>query len=315
MRNPAADRLAVRSRIDAQRARSTTSRSRDVAQVDVWSTIASQPVPPIQLVGVPTGEAPGGITQFHVHEADTAFVQHLGRLAHDGLGERVARETAVAEQEGRVRRDHVRRVRDDHVELLAGDRLEQAAVPDVDRLQPVQRRIEARELERARVEVRGDDLLRVARQQQRLDTRAGAQVERPSGRRPGRHGGEFSRGLSRPRDAVLRAASPVRDRRRRGRGPSARSRFRRQPVLEDAQRFEPLERERSECVRSLFGADGRAQIEQPDQGPERTVGASRRGASAVAPAGDRRRCSPPGRALPGRAAGHLCRRRGAKWRR
>ena len=94
------------------------------------------------------------------------------------LADPVARKAAVAEREEGVRRDHVGRIAGDAAELLAGNRLEQAARPQLDVVDAVERKVERGESERALVDVGRDDLAGVAGEQERLDPVSGAEVER-----------------------------------------------------------------------------------------------------------------------------------------
>jgi hypothetical protein len=80
----------------------------------------------------------------------------------DGLtADRVSGQRAVAVGE-RVGGDDERWVRDDQIERLAGDRVEQAPFTQI-KLDSVQPRREAGELERARVDVGSNNALRESR--------------------------------------------------------------------------------------------------------------------------------------------------------
>ncbi len=71
-------------------------------------------------------------------------------------------------------------------------------------LDPVQRGVERREAERARIDVGRDDALRVPRGEERLDPAAGAEVERAGARPPDRELRERDRRRLDPRDVVVR---------------------------------------------------------------------------------------------------------------
>jgi hypothetical protein len=93
------------------------------------------------------------------------------------LRDRVAAHAAVPEQVCALRRDDVRRIRDDEVEPLALDRIEEAAEPRLDVVDAVEGCVEACVGERSRVDVGRDDVLRVRREQDRLDPVPSAEVE------------------------------------------------------------------------------------------------------------------------------------------
>ena len=109
----------------------------------------------------------------------TARVEMQGCLTHDSLGELVAREPAVAVLPAPLGRDHVRRIAGDQVEGLARHRLEQAAEPRLEIVDPVQGGADLREGECARVHVGGDHMIRVRRSQKGVRAVAGADVECP----------------------------------------------------------------------------------------------------------------------------------------
>ena len=100
------------------------------------------------------------------------------RLAHDALGQLVARQAAVAVLPAPFRRDHVRRVARDQVERLAGDRLEEAAQTGLDVVDPVQRGADLRERERPCVHVGRDHVIGVRCGEERVGAVAGADVQR-----------------------------------------------------------------------------------------------------------------------------------------
>ena len=75
-------------------------------------------------------------------------------------------------------RHDVRRVARDQVVLLVTRRLEEAAVPALDVVEPVERGVQLGVRERARVDVDGDDVAVVPRGEERVDAAAGADVER-----------------------------------------------------------------------------------------------------------------------------------------
>ena len=99
------------------------------------------------------------------------------RLGDDASRELVRVEARVSVLPPSLGRDDVRRVTGDQVELLAGDRLEQAAESRLDVVDPVQRRADLRERERALVDIGGDDAVCVRRGEERVHTVARADVE------------------------------------------------------------------------------------------------------------------------------------------
>jgi hypothetical protein len=92
-------------------------------------------------------------------------------------GDVVAAEAAVAVDPPRLRGDDVRRVARDEVERLAVNRLEEAALPALDVVESVQRGVELRVRERARIDVDRDHLAVVTRGDERVDPAAGPDVE------------------------------------------------------------------------------------------------------------------------------------------
>jgi hypothetical protein len=120
-----------------------------------------------------------------------------GQLADDPLTEGVAAETSVAIGDLSLGRYDVGRVADDEVELLAGDRLEEVALPELDRRRLVQDCVERGEAQRARVDVDRGHMVGVGGGEQRLMPVAAAEVERALDRsadgQPGEHPGRRRR--------------------------------------------------------------------------------------------------------------------------
>ena len=102
----------------------------------------------------------------------------LGGGLDDVRGEVVAAEVAVPVDPAVLRRDDERRVARDQVVRLVSRRIEEAAVPAFDVVEAVERSIERGVRKRARVHVDGDDVLVVARGEQRVDAAARPDVER-----------------------------------------------------------------------------------------------------------------------------------------
>ena len=106
----------------------------------------------------------------------------LRRVGDDGCDERISDEASVSVLVRRhalaARCDHKGRVRHDLVERLPLDRLVEAAQSKLDGGHPVERGVEAGQLEGALGDVGGDHVLRVPRGVQRLDAAPGAEVER-----------------------------------------------------------------------------------------------------------------------------------------
>src|SRR5581483_9330737 len=100
-----------------------------------------------------------------------------GRLEKHASRDLVASQPAVAVRPPVLGGDDVRRVARDQVEALAGDGVEEAAEPRLDVPETVQRRVEIRERDRARVDVGGGHMGGVAGCHQRLDTAPGADVQ------------------------------------------------------------------------------------------------------------------------------------------
>ena len=98
------------------------------------------------------------------------------QVAHDGVTHRTAVAVLVLGHAGATRRDDERRVAHDEVESAAGDRFEHRTSEHLD-VEIVEGGVEADEGERACREVRGDDVLDVAREVHGLNTAAGAEVE------------------------------------------------------------------------------------------------------------------------------------------
>src|SRR5207248_2759170 len=96
------------------------------------------------------------------------------------------------------------RVARDQVERLVCDGLEQVAAAGLDVGEAVQARVQFREGERARVDVRRDDLARALRGEQCLDAAAGADVERAPDAPGGREQVEEVRRRGVRRDPVRR---------------------------------------------------------------------------------------------------------------
>ena len=99
----------------------------------------------------------------------------------DARADPVSAAPAVAEQQPRLGRDDIGRVRHHEIEPLARDRRVEVALAPLDVAHAVESRVEAGERERARVEVRADDVLGVARGEQGLDAPAAAEVEHAPG--------------------------------------------------------------------------------------------------------------------------------------
>ena len=182
----------------------------------------------------------------HEDRREAAFLEVRGRGADDVPRHAVALHAAVAEEERGLGRHHVRRVRGDEVEALARGRLEEAPGAELDVLDAVERGVEGGEVERALVEVGREHVPAVPRGEDRLDARAGADVERgldrpahgqvrERERRPV-HAGDVVRRLlvlaasggrrrsgSRRGGRCGRAASPRRRPTRRARAPASRS--------------------------------------------------------------------------------------------
>src|SRR5439155_25371645 len=91
--------------------------------------------------------------------------------------ELVAVQPAVAVGPAVLGRDDVGRVAGDQVEAFAPDRLEEAAEAHFDVGKVVQRRVQLREGERARIDVGGDDVRGVPRGEQCLQAASGGDVE------------------------------------------------------------------------------------------------------------------------------------------
>ena len=100
-------------------------------------------------------------------------------FAHELRDEPIRGEPAVAIHETVIGSDREGGIGDDQIEALASGGLVEGACAELDVADPVQRGIEGRDRERARIHVAGDDLRGVSCQQQRLSTAAGPDVEGP----------------------------------------------------------------------------------------------------------------------------------------
>ena len=190
---------------------------------------------------------------------------------HDARADPVARPPAVAEEEPRLGRDDVRRVRHHEVETLAGHGGVEVALTPLDVADSVEAGVEAGEGQRARVEVRPHDTLRVARGEERLHAPAAAEVEdappRPANgevreEEGGRAHPEHVVGLNGERDgvgAVPGQDEPL-DHRQRDERPDVGL-----SALHQSQRGEILDREGGEGRSGLAHRDRRVQPEELDQ--------------------------------------------------
>ena len=205
--------------------------------------------------------------------------REMGGDAADELGaEGVPGQTVVAEREGRVRRDQVRRIGDDQVEGLALDRGEPVAAPPLDALAAVQHGVQLREGERARVHVDADDPPRVCRGQDREDAAARAEVERRADLAADREARERAgrRGQAEDLVTVLGEAPALeaigRDEQLLGRdevdeGPRPGA-----VELEEAGRGETVERRGRERLGGVGGRHLRAEVEEGDECREPLAG-------------------------------------------
>nr|BFF14933.1 hypothetical protein GCM10025699_62360 [Microbacterium flavescens] len=109
------------------------------------------------------------------------------------------------------RRDDEGRVRDDVVEGLAGHRLEEAAQPELDAVDQVERGVERGEVEGALRDVGGDHPAGVPRDVQGLDAAAGAEVERPVDLPRDHQAGEGRRGSADAEHVVLAEGAAERE--------------------------------------------------------------------------------------------------------
>lgn len=116
----------------------------------------------------------GGNDPAHEHRPEPTFLEVLGQRADDVARDRVALAAAVTEEERRLGRDDVGRVAGDEAEPLPRDGLEEAPGARLDVRGAVQDRVEGREVERALVEVRGDDVVAVAGRKERLHSGTGS---------------------------------------------------------------------------------------------------------------------------------------------
>ena len=148
----------------------------------------------------PCGPFPRAVDELAVddpadhHRAEAVLFEHSGNVGDDLLGDAVAAEPRVPKHEVALGGDDVRRVRDDEVETLALDGLEEAALAQLDVLDPVHGQVELGERQRSLADVRRDDPLGVPRGEDRLDPAAGADVERARDRPPHGQAGEHGRG-------------------------------------------------------------------------------------------------------------------------
>jgi hypothetical protein len=99
-------------------------------------------------------------------------------LADDACRELVTVVRSVAIRPAPLRRDDERRVARDQAELLALDRLEEASAPALDVVESAERGVELGEAERARIHIGRDDVLAVARDEERLNAVPGSDVQR-----------------------------------------------------------------------------------------------------------------------------------------
>ena len=113
----------------------------------VCSRSTSQPLPSSHAAQAAACQSsPGVCAQLARIVAKPPSSTCSGVAPHHLVGDRVSGEPAVAEEERRLRRDHVRRVGDDEVELLASHRLEEAARAELDVLDAVQHGVEGGEV-------------------------------------------------------------------------------------------------------------------------------------------------------------------------
>ena len=169
------------------------------------STQTSQPEPSSQRLGVSRRSPPGSLTQLQRTLANPPSCRCRAAPVTASRESASPAEPAVAVGELVHRRDDEGRIRDDEPELLVPNGLEQVALPPLDVLDAVQSCVEPGEAECARVQVDADDVLAVARCEERLDAGAGAEVE--GGLHRPAHGqrGERPRGRPDLEDVVLPA--------------------------------------------------------------------------------------------------------------
>ena len=127
-----------------------------------------------------------------------AVAQMVGSVPDDHATDTVARQGAVAVRVRGVGRDDERRIARDHVEALVRHGCEPASLPALHVRRLVQRRVEAREGQRARIHVDGDDRLAVAGEEEPLGAASGSEIEGPL-RRPAQR--EMCEGLAGRHDA------------------------------------------------------------------------------------------------------------------
>ena len=132
-------------------------------------------------------------------------------LADEQRGQIVAAQAAVAIGPAPFRRDDVRRVARDQVERLAHDRLEEASDAALDVVEAVQRGVQLRVCERARIDVDRDHLAVAPRGEKRMDAAAGADVERAPATLAHRQHVARARGRRVARDVVRRIVGVARE--------------------------------------------------------------------------------------------------------
>ena len=210
------------------------------------------------------------------HRREPALGEMPGGFADDHPCDGVARQAAVAVGVRRVGGNDVGRIARDHVEALVFNRGEPASFAALHVGQVVQRRVEPREGERARIDVDGDDLLAVPGEQEPLHAAPGPEVER-SFRRPAH--GEPGQGLAGGHDAQdaigMRERKIARDQQAFGRSNQALRMREPVPDLDDAQLLEVRQAQWRQRRFRPRGFHGGAGPEQRDARRKRGAGARR----------------------------------------